>query len=464
MNKSYLSELNVFVFVIALVAALGGFTLGFDAGVIVDGKDQITSEFHLSDFQWSIITCTSILGSIFAIPIVGRFVDKFGAKNILSFAAIGFILGLSLTASAYTLPQLITGRFIIGICIGIASFSSPLFISEISSPSIRGGMILLNGIAITAGQTISFLIGYFLHNLSDSSWRFILGIEIIPAILLLVGMIAMPQSPRWVAKKYGIEKSRIVLTRIRSKNTTTLEKELSEIQANISSTVLKTHFRELFSRKIMPVLMVGAGLACLQQFVGISAIMSYGPVVFHAVGFNSISAGIFATFCIGLVNLFFTIISAFLIDYIGRRFLLLSGTFIAAISMLLVGSVCLGSINEKWGIFFIVTYIIGYCISLGSLFWVLISEIFPYYIRGTAMSFVTAIQCAANLIISITFLAFFDFLGPANTFFIYGLMSAIAFVFIYYFIPETKGISLELIEENLNSGKKLRELGDAPTV
>src|SRR4029079_16353917 len=149
------------------------------------------------------------------------------------------------------------------------------------------------------------------------------------------------------------------------------------------------------------------------------------------------------TFCLSLINVMLTIVSAFLIDYLGRRFLLLYGTFIAAMSMFLVGMVSQGRLNEQSGLLFMGTYIIGYCISLGSLFWVLISEIFPTYIRGTAMSFVTAVQCVANFLVSMTFLVFFNHLGAANTFFLYGFMSFISFIFIYYFVPETRGVTLE---------------------
>lgn len=452
-------QITFFTILITLVAALGGFILGFDAGIIIDGKDQISSQFNLTNFNWSLVTCTSIVGSIIAIPLSGQCVDKFGTKNILFFTAAICLIGLFLTTTAHTLAQFIIGRFLVGICVGITSFSCPLFLSEISPPTIRGGMILINSIAITSGQTLSFLAGYFLHDLSSSSWRMISAIEIIPTILFLIGILYMPQSPRWITKKYGIDAARLLLVKIRGVNFVALESELQEIQTNISSTLLTPRFKALFSKKIMPVLAIGIGLGSLQQFVGISTIMYYGPVVFQAIGSTSVKQGLFATFCMGLINCIFTIVSALLVDKMGRRILLLWGTLIAGSSMFLVGNVCLGNFSEKWGVFFIGTYIIGYCISLGSLFWVLISEIFPHYIRGTAMSLVTAVTSTATFLVSLTFLKFFDVLGQANTFFLYGLMSLIAFIFTYFFIPETKGVSLELIETHLKQGKKLRTLG-----
>ena len=458
LNDTYKN--SFFVIAIACIAALGGFILGFDAGVIVDGKDQISSLFLLSNFQWSCVTCVSIFGSLITIPISGRFADKIGIKTMLLITAIGFMTGSILTATAYNIFQLTIGRFIVGICIGIAYFGAPLFISEIAPPHMRGSMVLLNGIAITAGQTLSFLAGYFLHDITPNSWRLILWIEAISATCFFLGMLLMPHSPRWIAKNKGIDNSRIVLTKIRGGHSPALEKELSEIEKNLLQHFSKSYLKDLFSKKIVSVLVLGVGLGVLQQFVGINAVMYYGPVIFETLGFNSIKNAIFATFCISFINLIFTIISAFLVDYVGRRTLLLSGTFITAISMFMLGGSYLVGLGEKAALFFMATYIIGYCISLGSLFLVIISEIYPLNIRGSAMSFVTALQFIANLSVTITFLSLFDFLGKAETFTLFGIMSCIAFLFVYLYVPETKGLTLEQIETNLNLGKKTRKLGE----
>ena len=448
------------IIAIAAVASLGGFILGFDAGVIVDGKDQISSQFFLSDFDWSLITSMSIVGTLITVPVSGRLVDYLGTKTMLVIVAIGFIIGLLLTAISHHLTQFVIGRFITGVSIGIASFSAPLFISEIAPPHIRGGMVLLNGIAITSGQTISFLIGYFLHDTSAQSWRFIVWIEMLPAICLLFGMFFMPKSPRWVAMKYGIPQARAILKKIRGGNSEALlEKEINEIQLNVMHSSSGSQFSNLFSKKLAPVLIAGVGLALLQQFSGISAVMYYGPVIFEAAGFHSVKNAIFATFSMGFVNLIFTIVSAFLIDYFGRRVLLLCGILIAAISLFQLGISCM-FFHKKWLIlFFMATYIIGYCISVGSLFWVLVSEIYPAHIRGFAMSFTTSVQCSANFIVTITFLQLLHVLGEVGDFWLYGTACFIGFIFIYYCIPETKGLSLELIEANLTAGKRIRMLG-----
>ncbi len=405
------------------IVTLGGFIIGFDAGVIVDGKDQISAAFNLTTFQWSIITSLSVLGALLTVPFGGKLVDKWGAKTMLIVVALGFAISLFITAITTNLTQLVIGRFITGICIGIAAFSVPLFISETSPPSIRGGMVLSYCVAITAGQTFSFFAGYLLHDVSPDSWRIILAIETIAAVCFFIGMIVVPQSPQWRAKTQRIEKTRVI------------------------------------SKKILPVLLLGMSLAIFQQFVGINAIIYYGPVIFQAFGFHTVSHAIFATFLIGLVNLIFTSITAFLVDYMGRRFLLLLGTLMAGASMLVLAFPYVGLSHRTLSVIFLMTYIIGYCISLGSVFWVLIAEIYPCRIRGFAMSLITALQYTANFIVTITFLKLFEMFDNSVTFSLFGGMCLAAFIFIYFYVPETKGVQLETIESNLNKGKKTRELG-----
>ena len=204
-------------------------------------------------------------------------------------------------------------------------------------------------------------------------------------------------------------------------------------------------------------------LGVFQQFTGINSIMYYGPVIFETAGFHPIKTAILATFWMGLLNFIFTAVTLFFVDRLGRRFLLLSGSLLAAISLfLIVFSNQVHFISPKWVIFcFMSTYIIGYCVSVGSLFWVVISEIYPQKVRGRAMSIATTIQWGANFVVSISFLSIWNRVGEAKTFGLFGMICLLTFIFVYYFIPETTNISLEKIEENLMSGKKLRELGQS---
>ncbi|SRR5579883_980715 len=453
------SKPTYFIFLIAAIAALGGFLFGFDSSIIADTKDQITAQFSLSDFQWSWIVSVSLLGSIIGIPISGLVADHISRKSMLLLVAAGFILGAILCAQATQLNILITGRFIIGMCIGIASYISPLFIAEMAPANARGGMILMNGLAITFGQAFSFLLGYFIHDISQSSWRLLLWLGTIPAFCLLIGILFVPHSPRFMMAKYGRDKAYEILKKIRH-NEIAIQTELHEIKLNLTQSS-SGNILSLFKKPFIFVLIAGVLLGIFQQFSGINAIMYYGPVIFETAGFYPIKTTLLATFWMGLVNFLFTAITLFYVDKVGRRFLLLSGILLASLSLVLVACYYQWHLfNQKWLMLcFMSTYIMGYCVSVGSLFWVIISEIYPHKIRGLAMSIATLVQWGANFVVAISFLDIFHRFGEIKTFCLFSLICLCAFIFIYHFIPETTDVSLEKIEENLMAGKKLREIG-----
>jgi len=461
LRKEYLGAKNYFVFLIAAVAGFGGFLFGFDSSVIADTKNQIVTQFSLNDFQWSLIVSVSLLSSIFGIPLSGLFADQFSRKSMLLFVAIGFMAGTSLCSMALNLPMLITGRFIIGICIGIASYVSPMFIAEIAPASIRGGLVLLNGVAITLGQAFSFLIGYWLYDISPESWRVMLLLGTIPALLLLIGVLLIPHSPRWLLIKHGREAAYTVLKKIRH-NENEIQAELQEMQTIVNFTHQTSKIHQLLQPPYVWVLFAATSLGVLQQFSGINAIMYYGPVIFESAGFTPTKFAILATFFMGFINFIFTIVTLLLVDKLGRRFLLICGSLLAGISLLIVSSYYhFHLFQHKWLMLScMATFIIGYCVSIGSLFWVIISEIFPLNVRGLAMSIATLVQWMANLIVSLLFLSVFKLLGEAITFSMFATMCLLATWVAYYFIPETTGISLEQIELNLMQGKALRDLGE----
>ncbi|OGT57572.1 MAG: sugar:proton symporter [Gammaproteobacteria bacterium RIFCSPHIGHO2_12_FULL_43_28] len=446
-----------YVVLVASIAALGGFLFGFDSSVIANAKDQMSAQFALSDFQWAQIVSVSLLGSMVGIPLSGIVSDRVSRKTLLQLVAVGFILGSLLSALANDLPVLYAGRFLIGVCIGIASYVSPLFIAEIAPRKTRGSLILLNGIAITFGQAVSFLIGYWLHDVSLSSWRLLLFTGTIPAAFLLVGMCLVPHSPRFLMMRYGSEKAREVLNKIRG-NQREVQTELTEIEQIASHGY--GSIQSLLKPPFCYVLLLGLSLGIFQQFSGINAIMYYGPVIFEAAGFHPIKSAILATSWLGFLNFIFTIVTLLFADKVGRRFCMLSGSVVAAFSMFAISL----AVNEKWLIVVLLsTFIIGYCVSVGSLFWVVIAEIYPLKIRGLAMSIATVLQWAANFVVSISFLSLFHAFGELKLFWLFGFICLLAAITTYYFLPETARASLESIEENLLAGKKLRELGQVIT-
>jgi sugar porter (SP) family MFS transporter len=449
-----------YISLIAIIAGFAGLLLGYDAGIIGVSKDQVMPLFFLSDNQWSIIAGASIFGALIGLPISGMLSNRLGRKNMLVLVAIGFMGGIILTATSEGMTQFLLGRFITGISIGMGSFTTPLFISEIAPTQIRGTLLLINGIAITTGQSLSFLVGYFVHHISIQSWRYLVIIGIIPAIFLLVGMFFIPHSPRWVAMNYGIEKARLILNKLRG-NSLIVEKELIEIQEIVKQQDSSISFLKLFSQPLKRVTLVGIILGMLQQLMGIGTLLYYGPFIFYKAGFTPISNAIFATFGIGIVNLISTISLLFLVDRFGRRPLLLAGTLIAGISLILVGIVNQAGLLNPWLTFIcIATFVIGYCVSLGSLFWIIIAEIYPLKARGLAMSFAAMAETWASLIVTLTFLPLVQSSGLSHAYWIYAGMCFLSFIFIYFYVPETKAVSLEQIESNVIAGVRTRHLGN----
>lgn len=449
---------NSFVFFVALIAGFGGFLFGFDSSVIADVKDQVMVQLSLSEWQWSQVVSISLLGCILGIPLSGFFADKLSRRHLLKIVALGFILGTMLCMLTHDLSLLLIGRFIIGVCIGVASYVAPLFIAEIAPPDKRGALVLINGLTITFGQAIAYLIGYFIHDYSASSWRFLFAIGSIPALILFLGMYVVPHSPRWVMRKYGVEETARTLKRIRPYGYN-IQSELDEINDNLNQAPIS--YKVLFKSPIICVLAVGVALGVFQQFSGINAVMYYGPVIFESAGFYPVKNAILATFCMGMVNFLFTVLTLFYIDKLGRRFLLLTGTLLAAISLFVTGWLFNTALpgQKFWILGSLSIYVLGYCISVGSLFWVLISEIYPLSVRGFAMSIATVIQWGANFVVSLSFLAIYQNLGQLLTFTLFGSLCLLAFFFVYHFVPETTGISLEQIEKNLMMGKKIKDIG-----
>src|SRR3990167_9441702 len=350
---------------------------------------------------------------------------------MLIYMAVTFMLGTIISTLATNINTIIIGRFIIGVAIGITSYLSPLFISEMAPADQRGKLVLINGVMITGGETIAFLVDYAL--VPTASWRLMFATGFVPAAALLIGMLFLPPTPRWMVMKGQHQEAREILASMR--HAAEAQDEYHEISN--TARLHKSHWRELFSATLRPVLLIGLGLGILQQFVGINTVMYYGPAIFKSAGFTEASTQILATFVMGLINTIMSIVAVLVVDKIGRRRLLSGGMTIAMFSLGLVGLSFHFSISPALTLTFMMLYIAGYSLSLGSLFWLIISEIYPLNIRGLAMSVVTAVQWAANFLVAVTFLSLLDSIGPATTFLIYSSMCLISIIFSYYLVPET---------------------------
>ena len=441
----------------AVVAAVAGILFGYGTGVMSGAILYLQHTFPMTPFMNGLVMSMVLIGAFFGSLISGKVTDYFGRKKLLVFTAIIFILGSLGTALSPNLLIFIIGRFFIGLSIGIASYAAPLYISEVSPPKYRGGLVTLNQLAVAFGIFISYVIDYCFS--VEHSWRGMLAVGVIPAFFLLVGMFFLPYSPRWMLSQGKRERARAVLLSLRSSKAAA-EEEVSAISDSIEAHAESEH--TLFSKRVRPALWIAVILAILQQVTGINTILYYSPTIFKMSGFQSSETAILATMGIGAVFVLFTIISIPLIDRWGRRPLLLLGVFLMGLSLLVISYRFTQVTNELLDFFKIlalVTYIIGFSIGLGPITWLIISEIFPLKVRGFGASIATSVHWLSNFVVTLTFLSLVDGIGASATFFSYFILSVIAFIFIYLYLPETKGVSLEVIENNLYSGKAWRDLG-----
>ncbi|MDX1900795.1 MAG: sugar porter family MFS transporter [Gammaproteobacteria bacterium] len=454
----YQSE-NRFSFVlITAVAALSGILFGYDTGVISGAILFIRDEFHLSAWTNGVVVSAVLGGALLGALASGQLVDHLGRKRLLIADAIIFILGTLVSAMAMSVPLLIVGRMAVGIAIGIASYVAPLYISEIAPARYRGVLVSLNQLAITLGILLSYLVDYFF--VSHGGWRWMFAAGIVPALGLLFGMLFLPKSPRWLCSKKRFDDALHILKRIHGANRG--EKEFSEIQKS-----LQQHhgtWKMLFDPMIKSTIVIGIGLAIIQQVTGINTIIYYAPTIFNLAGFDGPSNAILATMSVGVVFVVSTLVALPLIDTLGRRPLLLLGLFgmtisLAALSFAFSGTEMTSFL--KWtALTSMLVYIASFGVSLGPIMWLMIAEIYPLKVRGLGCSLATAANWGANMFVALTFLSLIQQFGTSHTFLIYSLLSVMSILFVFFLVPETKAITLEQIESNLRAGLRYRKLGN----
>ncbi|AHG00573.1 major facilitator transporter [Halostagnicola larsenii XH-48] len=446
---------NSFVYVVAGLAALNGLLFGFDTGVISGAMLYIRDTFDLTMIMGyaidpslveGVVVSGAMVGAIFGAALGGRLADRLGRRRLILVGAVVFFVGSLIMAVAPNVEVLILGRIVDGIGVGFASVVGPLYISEISPPKIRGSLVSLNQLTITSGILIAYLVNYAFAN--GGEWRWMLGIGMLPAAILFLGMLYMPASPRWLYEQGRESDAREVLSRTRSEGR--VGEELEEIKKTIQTE--SGTLRDLLKAWVRPMLIVGVGLAAFQQITGINTVMYYAPTILESTGFAD-TASILATVGIGAINVVMTVVAVLLIDRTGRRPLLLTGLAGMTVMLAVLGAVFylpgLSGVVGWVATGSLMLYVAFFAIGLGPVFWLMISEIYPMEVRGTAMGVVTVVNWAGNLIVSLTFLRLVDVFGQSGTFWLYGAFSALALVFCYQLVPETKGRSLEEIEADL---------------
>lgn len=447
-----------YIYGVSAIAAVAGLLFGFDTGIISGALLFIQKDFAVSTGMKELIVSSVLFGAMFGSLFSGQLTDKYGRRRLMLLISALFIFGTFIAATAQHISVILIGRIFIGFAIGMGSYTAPLYIAEVSPYELRGGLVSLNQLAITLGILSSYIINYIFTN-SQGSWRYMFGIGLVPAILLAIGMFFLPESPRWLVKQNKVDEAVKTLKHLR--NTNDVTHEINEIRHSLQ--IKQASFKEVFAPWIRPVLFLGAMLGLIQQVTGINTIIYYAPTIFQLAGFHDTSGTILATVGIGVVNVLSTVFAIYYLDKIGRRPLLLSGLVGMCASLLGLSIAFHSTANAELlrytAISCTFSFIICFAFSLGAILWLAVSEIFPLEVRATAMG-VAVFSCWLwNFAVSSTFLTLLNALGPSSTFLMYSVMCVFSFIFCYYYMPETNGVTLEQIEENIRKGLPLRQIG-----
>ena len=456
MTKKNTSSFKLNSNIIFIIGALGGLLFGFDTGIISGASPLIQKSLHLTIPEISFVTSAVLIGSMIGALSIGGLSDKYGRKVLLFIASILFIIGSLLSAFAPNFTVIIIARIILGLAVGSASALTPAYLAELAPTERRGSLETLFQLMITAGILLAYTANIALinHNIGGwADWRWMLATALIPAVALFIGSIVLPESPRYLIRVGKTKESHQVLTQLRPNYTTKqINAELSDIQ-KADSKVHKGGVKELFTIA-RPALIAAVGIMLFQQLVGINAVIYYLPQVFMK-GFNfSASSAIWISVGIGVVNFLATIVATIIMDKFPRKKLLVWGAIVMGVSL---GILCI--INYTMSIeaaavytmILIGIYICAFALSWGPIAWVLIGEIFPLSVRGIGASFGSAANWLGNFVVTQFFLIILALFhnNVGGPFGIFAIFSFIAIPFVLKFIPETRGKSLEQIQDEL---------------
>jgi sugar porter (SP) family MFS transporter len=431
-------------------AALGGLLFGYDTGVVSGALLYLKKEFGgLSSFQQELVTSLLLVGCMAGAFGGGRIADRIGRRPTLAATALVFVAGVLLAAFAPDYPLLLLARFVIGLAVGTSSMVVPLYIGEMAPARVRGGLVSLNQLAITVGILAAYLVDYGLSGSGD--WRLMFGLAAIPAAVLFAGMLLQKESPHWLLAQGREQEARSTLIRLRGPDDD-VDAEIDEVRRLRSR---RGGYRELLSPQIRPALAVGILLAVFQQITGVNTVIYYAPTLLQGAGLGSSSA-ILAEVCVGGVNVLLTVAAVWLMDRVGRRPLLLIGTTGMLVGLVTLAWAFLGGDQLTGGR--AVVAIIGlmwfqgsFAIGLGPVFWLLISEIYPLKVRGTAMGVATIANWAADFVVTVSFLTLLNAISGTGTFLLFAFLTLVALIYFHAKVPETRGRSLQAIERDLET-------------
>jgi sugar porter (SP) family MFS transporter len=441
------NRINKNVFTWSIIVALGGFLFGFDTAVISGVEQHIQKLFHLSSFVHGFTISSALIGTVTGALISGRPADRFGRKPILYIIAALYVMTAIGSALANNVSTFIIFRFLGGIGVGASSVVAPMYIAEISPAKIRGRMTALFQFNVISGILIAYVSNYLLREAGTEPWRWMLGVAGVPASLFLVLLYIIPESPRFLIKIGQIDVARTILQKI---EVTSVEAEIEEIRLSVSKS--ESGEQTLFSRLYIKPISVAFLVAMFNQFSGINAILYYAPRIFELSGLTN-SDSMFQSILIGVTNGIFTILGLTLIDRVGRKKLLVTGSLGMSVCLGLVARTFYMQEFSGYGLLiYLIIYIMFFAFSTGAVIWVLIAEIFPNNVRGKGQSFGSFTHWFFAALITFLFpvIEKISRYGVGNAFMFFAIMMVVQVIVVWKYFPETKGRTLEELGENLS--------------
>ncbi|MFF4169379.1 sugar porter family MFS transporter [Streptomyces sp. NPDC001744] len=440
----------------AVAIALGGFLFGFDTGVVSGALLYIKEDFDLNSFEQGSVVSVLLIGAVIGASSAGGLADRFGRRKALRLIGLVFLVGTAIASLANGYPVLMVGRIVLGLSVGAASATVPVYLSEISPTKIRGRMLTMNQLMITVGILVAYLVN--LAFAGGGTWRAMFAVGAVPALLMIAATLwLLPESPQWLIAHGQEDVARRgiaaltdgptadeLIRRARQRMDAEREKQ-SRKEATGGQGI-----RRLLAPDVRPALIVGLTLAAVQQFAGINTIIYYAPTIIQQTGLNASNAIFYSVF-IGLINLIMTLVAIKLVDRVGRRPMVLVSLGLMAVSIFLLGLAFVVDMSSGLTLMFMVIYIAAFAGGLGPVFWTLIGEIFPPSVRAEGSSLSTAVNWVSNFIVSLAFLPLANLIGQGETFWIFAGICLFAFLFVGRYLPETRGRDAEQIEKALDA-------------
>lgn len=441
---------------VALTVAIGGFLLGFDATVISGVVPFIREYFSLSgtsgDLKLGFAVSSLGWGAMAGNALAGALSDRFGRRRVLLGTALLFVFSSLLAASATTFPSFVAARIVGGLAVGGAILIAPVYIAEIAPAHKRGSLVSLNQLMIVIGISASFFSNYFLLGIGEHNWRWMLGVQMVPALLYFTLLWFVPESPRWLLLKGRDEAALRVLARVSGEQQA--QENLQQIRQSLTTKAVSRGFRGLLDRRVRLIMIIALGLAFFQQITGINAIFYYLPTIFAQAG-GGVNDAFRQAVLVGLVNVGMTFVAIWLIDKLGRKPLLIAGITGMALSLFTISwAFSQETYSATLVLFAIVGFVASFAISLGPVMWVLLSEIFPNEQRAAAISVAGFWNSLVSASVTFIFPSALSALKPGGTFLVFALFASAALLFVLVFVPETKGRTLEELESDLMSPAK----------